>query len=142
MKKSLMIATAAIVAATGFAAVPHADAAAWSKCKSCHTFTPKSKFGPGLGEGMVDGKMEPGVFMRDAGTHPGFRYKFTKYIPAGKGWKWDEEHLRKWMCDSKDAIKTFTGNPDARTKMSPQHICDKDKQDEVLAKLKESSGYE
>lgn len=141
MKKTLMVATAAaFVAVTGLVSIPQADAEAWAKCKSCHNFTPKNSNGPGLGKGMVDGKMEPGVYMRTAGTHPDFRYKFTKYIPADKAWKWDEAHLRKWMCNSKDAVKEFTGDSKARSKMPPQHVCDKAEQDEVLAKMKEISG--
>jgi len=136
MKKILMMsAAAAFVAGTVVATPTIADAAAWSKCKACHNFTPKKKVGPGLGKGNGI----PGVFNREAGTFPKFRYKFTKYIKAGSAWNWDEAHLRKWMCNSKNAIKEFTGNDKARTKMPPQKVCDPAKQDEVIAKLKSIS---
>lgn len=135
MKKMLMIAAAAAFVVAGFASAPEANAAAWAKCKACHNFTAKKKVGPGLGKG--DGI--PGVFGREAGTFPGFHYKFTKSIPAGKAWHWDEAHLRKWMCNSKDAIKEFTGDSGAKTKMPPQHVCKPGDQDEVIAKLKSIS---
>jgi len=115
------------------------DMSALKKCKICHNFTPKSKVGPGLGKGMMNGKMEPGDFGRIAGTHPGFHYKFVKYIPAGKAWVWDEMHIRKWICNSMDAIREFTGNKAAKTKMPPQHVCEPAKQDAVIAALKSIS---
>lgn len=127
MKKMMItVATAAFVFA-GLAITPAtADAAAWKKCTTCHNFTDKAKVGPGLG----------GIFGRVAGTRDGFKYKFTKFI-SGEAWTWDEAHLRKWMCNSKKAVKEFTGNPKAKTKMPKMKICDAAKQDEVLAKLKE-----
>ena len=130
MKKILMFVAAVAFAMAGLMTT-EAHAAAYSKCKACHNFTDKNKVGPGLGKG----EGIPGVFGRKAGTHPGFNYKFTKYI-KGDGWTWDEAHLRKWMCNSKDAIKEFTGDDSARTKMPPQKVCDAAKQDEVIAKLK------
>ena len=123
-----------VLAALGLALAVPAHAEAWKRCLTCHNFTDRAKVGPGLGKGPK----APGVFGRKAGTFPGFRYLFTKYI-QGEPWVWDEAHLRKWMCNSKKAIKEFTGNPDAKTKMPPQKVCDKAAQDEVLAKLKEIS---
>jgi len=127
MKKVLMIAASAafVLGISGLTATD-SNAAAWSKCKACHNFTAKKKVGPGLG----------GVFGRKAGTFPGFKYKYTKY---GSDWSWDEAHLRKWICNSKKAVKEFTGNKKAKTKMPPQKICDPAKQDEVIAKLKSVS---
>jgi len=115
------------------------DMKALSKCKMCHHFTPKNKVGPGLGRGMLNGHMEPGDFGRTAGTHPGFHYTFVKYIPAGGSWVWDERHIRQWICDSKRAIKAFTGDKTAKTKMPPQHICDPAAQDAVIAALRSIS---
>ncbi len=115
------------------------DMSALNKCKVCHHFTPKNKVGPGLGKGMVNGKMEAGDYGRTAGTHPGFHYTFVQYIPAGHAWVWDEIHTRKWICNSMQAIKEFTGNKAAKTKMPPQHVCDPAKQDAVIAALKSIS---
>jgi len=106
----------------------------WKKCVSCHSFDVATKVGPGLGKG--DGIA--GVFGRKAGASPGFRYKFTKYI-KGDVWTWDEEHLRKWMCNSKKAIKEFTGDASAKTRMPAQRICKPADQDSVLSKLKSVS---
>ncbi|MDQ6950147.1 MAG: cytochrome C [Mariprofundales bacterium] len=137
MKKILMMAAAAaFVAGTVVATPTSADAAAYNKCKACHNFSAKKKVGPGWGKGDTGHGTQSGIFDREAGASPGFRYKFTKYIKDGKAWKWDEAHLRKWMCNSKDAVKEFTGNPKARTKMPPQHVCDPSKQNEVIAFMK------
>ncbi|MDQ6960032.1 MAG: hypothetical protein Q9M27_03295 [Mariprofundaceae bacterium] len=108
-----------------------ADLSVLNKCKICHSLGAKAKVGPGLGKGNGI----PGVFGRKAGTFPGFKYKFTQYIKPGKAWVWDKAHLRRWDCDSKKAIKVFTGDAKARTKMPPQRICDPSKQDAVIAAL-------
>jgi len=126
MKKMLLIAVAAaFVLGVNVAATDSASAAAYKKCQACHNFTAKKNVGPGW----------KGIFGRTAGVMPGFKYKFTKYI-TGDAWKWDEEHLRKWMCDSKKAVKEFTGNPKAKTKMPKQKVCDPAKQDEIIAFMK------
>ena len=140
MKKMLMIAVSAafMLGISGLTATD-SNAKAWSKCKACHNFTAKKKVGPGWGKGDTGHGMQPGVFGRQAGTSPGFKYKFTKYIESGKAWHWDAAHLRKWMCNSKDAVKEFTGNPKARTKMPPQKVCDPAKQDAIIAFMKSIS---
>lgn len=123
MKKSLFFASALALAIL-FLPISSASAGPESKCKACHNFADKNAVGPGL----------KGVFGRKAGTHPGYKYKFTKYI-KGDAWTWDEEHLRAWMNNSKKAIKKFTGNKHAKTKMPPQHVKGK-KADAVIAFLK------
>jgi len=105
-----------------------------NKCAACHSLAAKAKVGPGLGKGNGI----PGVFNRKAGAFPNFRYKFTKYI-NGNDWNWDEAHLREWLCNSKKALRQFTGNAKAKTKMPSQRICDPAKQDAVIAALKSIS---
>ncbi len=138
MKKVLMIAAAAaFVLGAGGMSATSANAKAWNKCKACHNVSKaKKKVGPGWAKGDTGHGVQPGIFNREAGTSPGFRYKFTKYIKPGKGWHWDEAHLRKWMCNSAKAVKEFTGDPHARTKMPPQHVCDPKKQDAIIAFMK------
>ncbi len=120
MKKALFIAAAAL-AMTGF--VSSANAGTLSKCKNCHHLdSTKKKVGPGL----------KGVFGRHAGAVEGFHYKYTKY---GSDWVWDEEHLAKWVCNSKKAVKEFTGDAHAKTKMPPQKKCG-DAAKEVIEALK------
>lgn len=124
MKKMIFTAATAAFLLGGMAIAPtSSDAAAWKKCKACHNFSEKNKVGPGL----------KGVVGRKAGMMPGMRY--SDALKSG-AWSWDEAHLREWMCNSKKAVKKFTGNDKAKTKMPPQKICKADKQDEVLAKLK------
>jgi len=122
MKKTLMIAAASAFLVSGFAAT-EAMAGAEKKCKSCHNFSVKHKVGPGL----------KGIAGSEAGK-TSFK-KYSKDLAAG-GWTWDDDHLRAWMCDSKKAIKEFSGNPKAKTKMAKQKICDAAKQDQIIAFLK------
>jgi len=93
------------------------------KCKTCHNFTAKKKVGPGL----------KGVFGRKAGIMPDMKY--SSALAAG-GWVWNEKNLAIWLCDSKKAVKTLSGNASAKTKMSPQRICDAGKQADLIAFLK------
>jgi len=124
MKKLLLVAaSAAFVMGTMSLAPMSAQAApAWGKCKACHNFTEKKKVGPGL----------KGVTGREAGIMP--KMKYSKALKDGK-WTWTDDNLRLWMCDSKKAVKTLTGDDHAKTKMPAQKICDPAKQDEVLTKL-------
>lgn len=96
------------------------------KCAVCHNFDAKAKVGPGLG----------GVFGRQAGSMPGFSYTFAGFIKPGQAWHWDAAHLSRWMCDAPAAIKEFTGNASARTRMPAQRVCDADKQAALIAYLK------
>ncbi|MDQ6959325.1 MAG: hypothetical protein Q9M24_09475 [Mariprofundaceae bacterium] len=105
-----------------------------NKCAACHSLAAKTKVGPGLGKGNGI----PGVFNRKAGSFPNFRYKFIKYI-NGNNWNWDEAHLREWLCNSKKALRKFTGNAKAKTKMPSQRICDPAKQGAVIAALRSIS---
>ncbi|MDX8384520.1 MAG: cytochrome C [Ghiorsea sp.] len=101
---------------------PHAQAAALSKCQFCHKITASHNIGPSLKH----------VFEREAGTT-----NFSKYSESLKkgGWKWDETHLRQWMCNSTNAIKSFADDRSAHTKMPAQHICDSSKQDAIIKAL-------
>ena len=124
MKKTLMIAAAAAFVMAGMVTAPAAaHANALAKCKACHHLdSDKKKVGPGL----------KGVFGRAAGTMGDMKY--SKSLANG-GWTWDAAHLEKWVCNSKDAIKEFTGDDHAKTKMPPQKKCG-DAAAEVVAALK------
>lgn len=80
------------------------------RCASCHDFGMKDKVGPHL----------QGVFNSAAGQS-GFKRHSAAFKTAN--WTWDEAHLLKWLCDSKSAIKEFTGNASAKTKMPKQNMC-------------------
>jgi len=120
MKKILLVLLG--VAFMGITSVPVANAGPEGKCRACHDFGDKNKVGPGL----------KGIFGRKAGTHPGFKYSDSL---KNANWVWDEEHLRKWIKNSKKAIKEFTGNPKAKTKMGKQNVKGK-KADKIIAFLK------
>jgi len=93
------------------------------KCKACHNFTAKKKVGPGL----------KGIFGRKAGAMPDMKYGAA--LAAG-GWVWDEKNLAAWVCNSKKAVKSLSGDASAKTKMGPQRICDATKQADLIAYLK------
>ncbi len=92
------------------------------RCASCHDFGTKDKVGPHL----------QGVFNRAAGQS-GFKRHSAALKTAN--WVWDEPHLLKWICDSKAAVKEFTGNASAKTKMSKQNMCGV-KGNDIVAYLK------
>jgi len=121
MKKYLLL-VIGFVAVLSFSTIPEATAGPEGKCRSCHDFGDANKIGPGL----------KGIVGRKAGTHPGFKYSDAL---KNADWVWDEEHLRKWMHNSKKAIKEFTGNDKAKTKMGKQNVKGK-KADKIFAFLK------
>jgi len=112
----------AMVMAINVATVQNAVAGMEKKCKACHSFDAKHKVGPSLA----------GVFGRKAGSTD-----FSKYSASLKngGWVWNEENLRKFLYNSKTAIKELTGDDGAKTKMPPQKLKGA-KLDEVIAFLK------
>ncbi|MFQ5345608.1 MAG: c-type cytochrome [Mariprofundus sp.] len=114
------VVAAAVQAVAGDAAKGKSVA---NKCKTCHNFTAKKKVGPGL----------EGVFGRKAGAMPDMKYGAA--LAAG-GWVWDEKNLAAWVCDSRKAVKSLSGDPAAKTKMPPQRICDATKQADLIAYLK------
>jgi len=122
MKKKYLLLVVGCVAVLGFSTIPSATAGPEGKCRACHDFGAKNKVGPGL----------KGIVGRKAGTFPGFKYSDAL---KGANWVWDEDHLRKWMHNSKKAIKEFTGNPKAKTRMGKQNVKGK-KADKIFAFLK------
>ena len=110
MDKVRGIILASLALASLMAWHPAAYAGAERRCMICHDFTTgKNGIGPSL----------KGVLGRVAGTYPGYKDTFTKYI-QGKPWVWTVKRLREWDRDSEVAVKEFTQNPDAHTKMPRQ----------------------
>ncbi|MDX8401833.1 MAG: c-type cytochrome, partial [Mariprofundaceae bacterium] len=109
------------------APLPAGDAAKGArigrKCLSCHHTTARRKVGPGLA----------GVFGRKVGQMPDMKYSPAL---AHGGWHWDAAHLAAWVCDSRAAVRRFSGDPSAVTKMPSQRICDPARQADLIAWLK------
>lgn len=120
MKKTLMIASAAVLVIGGFTAT-EAMAGAESKCKTCHTFDKggNNRMGPNLF----------GIVGRKAGSLEG--YKYGDYL-KNADFTWDEERLKAWIGDSADLARA----DGKKTKMPNQRLTG-DKADEVIAFLKE-----
>lgn len=93
------------------------------KCSACHNFTAIRKVGPGLS----------GVVGRKAGSMADMKYSSSL---AAADWSWDESNLALWLCDTKAAIVSLTGNPAASTKMPSQRICEAEKQADLIAFLR------
>jgi len=121
MKKNILLALCCM-ALLGTVSVPVANAGPEGRCRACHDFGEKNKTGPAL----------KGIMGRKAGTYPGFKYSDS--LKNG-GWTWNEENMRKWIYDSKAAIKELTGNPCAKTKMAKQKVKGA-KADKIIAFLK------
>jgi len=111
MKKTVIAIGAAAILLSGVA-VGEALAGPESKCKSCHTFNQggKHKSGPNLF----------GVMGRKAGSTD-----FKKYSKSLKSadWTWNDENMKAWVCKSKKAIKSLTGDDHAKTRMGNQKKC-------------------
>jgi len=126
MKKVMMIAAAAAFVMGGMVATTATvEAGALGKCKACHNLdNDKKKVGPGLKT----------VFGRKNGQMADMNYSKSMKAHAGE-WTWDEEHLKAWVCNAKEAIKKFTGDEHAKTKMPALKKCG-DQADAVVAALK------
>ncbi len=104
MNKTIIYTIGTMFMLTVFA-VSNAQAGAEAVCKACHHFDGKHKTGPGLA----------GVFGREAG-----KTDFGKYSASMKkgGWVWNEENLRVFLANTKEGIKTLTGDDSAKSKMT------------------------
>ncbi|MCG8509924.1 MAG: c-type cytochrome [Rhodospirillales bacterium] len=113
LKKMMLSAAAAVAITTAGGAALGADAANGEaiynkRCKACHTIEAgKNKVGPSLF----------GVFGRQAGTVP--KYKYSKsYVSAGEaGLMWTEENMIEYLADPKKFMRKVTGNKKAKSKM-------------------------
>jgi len=111
MKKTIL-SIAALAFISGGLFATEAMAKPESKCKACHTFKQggKHKTGPNLF----------GIMGSKAGSTD-----FKKYSKSLKnaGWVWDDAKMEAWVCDSKKAIKSLTGDNHAKTRMGKQKKC-------------------
>jgi len=130
MKKTIIGALVTVVTliVAGCAATidyPRADIAAgaevFRKCKACHSSNPsRGTFGPQL----------VGVYMREAGSVPGFDY--SEELKAAT-FLWDDNHLRDWIAHNKMVL--------AGTRMRHVSVTDPAEQDYLIAYLRYLSDY-
>jgi cytochrome c2 len=89
------------------------------RCKGCHSFD--------AGGRQMTGPNLFGLYGKTAGKVAGFS-KYSSDL-RNATFVWDDASLAAWMCKSKEAIKTLTGNAAAKTKMANQRKCDTKGQD-------------
>ena len=97
----------------GDAALGEAD---FKKCKSCHAVT-----GADGTEIVKGGKVGPnlfGVVGRAPGTVAEYKYGPAIIAAGATGFVWDEENLATYLVDPSAWLKTITGDPDAKSKMT------------------------
>jgi len=93
-----------------------------AKCQRCHDFGADHILGPSLA----------GVYGRKAGSIDYMRYSDSL---KNADFVWNEENLRTFLRDTKQAIKLLTGNEHALTRMPPLHLSEAEI-DEAIAFLK------
>jgi cytochrome c len=103
------VAIAAIAAGAFTVTITNAYAGPEAMCKACHKLDSSHSVGPGLA----------GIVGRKAGSTD-FK-KYSKSLKAG-GWVWDEKNLRKWLGNTKDAVKELSGDSGAKTGMPNQRL--------------------
>jgi cytochrome c2 len=120
MKKTIIFATATLLMTAAFT-IPNAEAGPEGACKACHNFSGEHKMGPGLA----------GIFGREAGSSD-----FAKYSTSMKkgGWVWSEENLRTFLSNTKEGIKTLSGDDSATSSM--KYKVKAEKMDAVIEFLK------
>jgi len=107
-------------AVAAIAADPKRGHALARKCQLCHSFEQgkKGKFGPNLFAivGQPAGKAA--------------EYKYSAAL-AEASFSWNEKELTAWVCNTDQAIKSLTGDAQARTKMNASKQCGQDARDIV-----------
>ena len=122
LKTATVLATALVLAGTGFAQAA-GDAATGEKvfknCAACHAVGPdaKNKVGPVLN----------GVIRRTAGTLPGFTYSDAMIAAGQSGVVWTDEELNIYLTNPKELVPG--------TKMSFPGLKKDDERADVIAYL-------
>ncbi|MDX8394891.1 MAG: c-type cytochrome, partial [Mariprofundaceae bacterium] len=111
MKKTIL-SIAALAFISGGLFATEALAGPESKCKACHTYKQggKHKTGPNLF-----------AIMGSKAGSTDFR-KYSKSL-KNAGWVWNDENMAAWVCNSKKAIRSLTGDEHAKTRMGNQKRC-------------------
>lgn len=98
----------------------------FKKCASCHR----------VGEGAKNatGPVLNGVVGRAAGSFAGYKYGAGVKAANAKGLVWTEELIFDWLADPKGFLRSYTGDPKAKSKMSFR-LKDEQQRRDVIAYL-------
>jgi cytochrome c len=118
MKKTLMLASLAIVALAGSALAQDAAAGEkeFNKCKACHSIVADD--GTAIIKGGKTGPNLYGVVGRPVASIADFKYGESILAVGAAGVVWDEALLTAYVADPAAWLKEQTGDSAARSKMS------------------------
>lgn len=92
---------------------------AFRRCKSCHQIADGDNV---LQRGGRTGPNLFGVIGRTAGRYNDFRYSDGMVAAGDAGLIWDEENLVEFIAKPSEFLRTYTGDNNLRSNMTPQRL--------------------
>jgi len=95
----------------------------FKKCKACHTIAPAE--GDVIVKGGKTGPNLWGIIGRQAGTEAEFGKYDEEMVALGEGGLiWNAEELAAYIPNAKEFLRERSGDPKAKTAMTPQKLKD------------------
>lgn len=122
MKRILISTLGLCLAATTTFADGHASgdaeagAAVFNQCKACHSIVDDEE--NVILRGGVNGPNLYGIYTRQAGTYPDFRYGDALVEAGEMGLEWNEADFLAYTADPRSFLREYTDDRRARTNMA------------------------